>query len=125
MIFFSISEGIESVKYEKSVACYRKNLYHTARSKEWLPAIGIEKINCSLDAVLFGHFSISVVHEIHEDSELIRWGGAFACLWAYQAIVLSHDKNHHNHNILGKLGVASRKQMLRYAAVLKQKDTQA
>lgn len=73
LIFFSISEGIESVKYEKSVACYRKNLYHTARSKEWLPAIGIEKINCNLDAVLFGHFSISVVHEIHEDSELIRW----------------------------------------------------
>lgn len=29
---------------------------------------------------------------------------------------------YHNHNILGKLGVSSRKQMLRYAALLKQEN---
>ena len=31
---------------------------------------------------------------------------------------------YHNHNILGKLGVSSRKQMLRYATLLKQ-ETQS
>lgn len=29
---------------------------------------------------------------------------------------------YHNHNILGKLGVSSRKQMLRYATLLKQEN---
>lgn len=40
---------------------------------------------------------------------------------AASAITLSEDMTlkYHNHNILGKLGVSSRKQMLRYAEVMR------
>ena len=64
----------------------------------------------------------SIAHAIAEDDGIIWADGKTADEIMEICRIQKGTLKYHNHNILGKLGVSSRKQMLRYATLLKQEN---
>lgn len=109
--------------YSRAQTEYVKAQNELADAKKELERLAYSRMR-EIDPDDYQHFLSGVQELTKTEREVFEWyllGKSAKEIVALTGIKESTLK-FHNHNILGKLGVSSRKQMLRYAALMKQQN---
>lgn len=125
------SENIRlQTQFEQAQAAYRKAQaeYHKAQEELSAARQALDRLSYSrkteIDPDDFQAFVDGVQTLTKAERAIFEWylEGKTANEILELAGIKQGTLKFHNHNILGKLGVSSRKQMLRYAALMKQQE---